>query len=105
MSDQSGSILHGVLVEEEVQFTLVELSVVCRAEIGQVVALVEEGVLTPHGEDAQDWHFDGAALKRARTALRLTRDLELGAAGVALVLDLLDEIESLRARLRRANLA
>ncbi|MFJ1256021.1 chaperone modulator CbpM [Cupriavidus sp. CuC1] len=38
-------------------------------------------------------------------AQRLTRDLELGAVGVALVLDLLDEIDSLRARLRRANLA
>ena len=31
------------------------------------------------------------------------RDLELGVAGAALVLDLLDEIESLRARLRRAG--
>ncbi|MCY0854768.1 chaperone modulator CbpM [Cupriavidus sp. D39] len=40
-----------------------------------------------------------------RRAQRLTRDLELGAVGVALVLDLLDEIDSLRARLRRANLA
>ena len=105
MSDQGISMLHGVLVEEEVQFTLVELSVACHADIGQVVALVEEGVLTPRGEDAPRWRFDGATLKRARTALRLARDLELGVAGAAIVLDLLDEIETLKAKLRRANLA
>ncbi|KDP83714.1 MerR family transcriptional regulator [Cupriavidus sp. SK-3] len=105
MSDQSGSTLQGVLVEEEVQFTLVELSVACHADMEQVVALVEEGVLTPRGEDVQGWRFEGTALSRARAALRLTRDLELGPAGVALVLDLLDEIEVLKSKLRRANLA
>ncbi|MGO4332576.1 chaperone modulator CbpM [Cupriavidus sp. M-11] len=104
MSDQSGSILHGILVEEDVQFSLIELSVACHADIEQVVALVDEGVLTPCGEDEQGWRFEGATLTRTRAALRLTRDLELSAAGVALVLDLLDEINSLRARLRRANL-
>jgi chaperone modulatory protein CbpM len=40
-------------------------------------------------------------LPRARTAVRLQRDLELSAAGTAVVLDLLAEIDSLRARLRR----
>lgn len=97
--------MHGVLVEGEVQFTLVVLCAACHADTEQVVALVEEGVLTPRGEDAKDWRFEGATLTRARAALRMRRDPKLGVAGVALVLDLLDEIDSLRARLRRANLA
>jgi len=42
-------------------------------------------------------------LQRARTALRLTHDLELNAPGAALVLDLLDQIDTLRARLRRVG--
>jgi chaperone modulatory protein CbpM len=42
-------------------------------------------------------------LRRARTALRLARDLELSAASAALVLDLLDQIDTLQARLRRAG--
>ena len=37
-------------------------------------------------------------------ALRLTRDLELDPAGVALALDLLDEIAVLRTRLQRAGI-
>ncbi|MBK1716998.1 chaperone modulator CbpM [Thiocystis violacea] len=90
-----------VIVEEEVQFTLIELSQVCRTEVDQLMELVMEGVLTPSGEDPERWRFGGTTLRRARVALRLTRDLELNAAGTALVLDLLDEIEALRSRLRR----
>ncbi|MBK1724362.1 chaperone modulator CbpM [Thiocystis violacea] len=90
-----------VVVEEEVQFTLVELSRACRTDVDQLVALVMEGVLTPSGEAPERWRFGGTTLRRARVALRLTRDLELNAASTALVLDLLDEIDALRSRLRR----
>ncbi len=49
------------------------------------------------------WRFSGSALQRARTAMRLQRDLGINLAGVALAMDLLDEIEELRGRLRRQN--
>lgn len=101
MSDTNISVTHAVLLEEEVEFTLVELSQACRADSEQLTALVDEGVLTPSGTDPQAWRFGGSTLQRARAALRLTRDLQLNAAGTALVLDLLDEIEALRSRLRR----
>ncbi len=92
---------NGVLVEDQIEFTLVELSRACRADVEQVAALVDEGVLTPVGDDPQRWRFGGITLKRARVALRLAHDLELSAAGAALALDLLDEIEALRSQLRR----
>jgi chaperone modulatory protein CbpM len=98
------SVVQGVIVEEEIRFTLHDLSRACRVDVAQVVTLVEEGVLEPAGSGPDDWRFAGPSLRRARAALRLNRDLELGVAGTALVLDLLDEIESLRARLRRAGL-
>jgi len=60
-------------------------------------------VLEPNGEQPREWRFTGPALRRARLALRLTRDLELNPPGVALALDLLDEIEALKARLQRAG--
>lgn len=101
MSTMPRSETHAVVVEEEIQFTLVELSLACRTDVEQLVALVVEGVLTPSGDDLQCWRFSGATLRRARVALRLARDLELNAASTALVLDLLDEIKALRARLRR----
>ena len=100
----SDALVHcGSVVEEEVELTLVGLCHACHASSEQVVELVEEGVLEPAGGAPGEWQFSGAALRRARAALRLGRDLQLNAAGVALALDLLDEIEALRSRLRRAG--
>lgn len=101
MSEASPSVLYGTLVEETLELSLSELCHVCHAHREVVVTLVDEGVLQPRGERPQDWRFEGASLRRARTALRLARDLELEPAGVALALDLLDEIDALKSRLRR----
>jgi len=93
--------LTGHVVEEEVRFTLVELCRVCGADERELTAWVAEGVLEPEGESASAWRFSGASLRRAQRAVNLARDLEINASGIALALDLLDEIESLRARLAR----
>ena len=93
-----------VVVEEEVSFSLEQLARASGADAEQVIVLVQEGVLTPSGSGPQDWQFQGPSLRRARQALRLARDFELGLPGVALMMDLLDEIEALRVRLRQAGL-
>ena len=92
------------VVEEMVEFTLVELCQACSAQEEHVLAWVFEGVLAPSGDSPQDWRFAGESLRRARVALRLAQDLEVNPPGVALALDLLDEIAELRARLRRAGI-
>jgi len=95
--------LRAEVVEEVVEFTLVELSQACNATPAQVAALVAEGVLAPAGQTGDDWRFAGTSLRRARLALRLARDLEINPPALALVLDMLDEITSLRARLARQH--
>jgi chaperone modulatory protein CbpM len=65
---------------------------------------VTEGVLSPTGSSPEDWRFSGDSLQRAKTAAHLTHDLELNTPGVALALDLLDEITRLRSQLLRTNL-
>jgi len=89
------------VVEEDLQLTLVELSRACCAPEEQIHVWVVEGVLEPVGRLPQEWRFEGAALRRARLAWRLTQDLEINPPGVALALDLLDEIAALRAGVRR----
>jgi chaperone modulatory protein CbpM len=101
----SGTSSHVVIVDEQTWFTLDELSRACQVERQRVVVLVEEGVLSPEGRSEPEWRFSGPSLTRARTALRLAHDFELDSSGAALVLDLLQEIDSLRSRLRRAGLA
>lgn len=102
MSHTHVTLIETVVVETQLRFSLAELSRACGAESDAIAALVHEGVLAPQGEGPEHWQFAGSELPRARRATRLMRDLELGAAGVALVLDLLHEIDALRAQLRHA---
>ncbi len=104
MNDYPASSAHGAVVEEELRLSLLELCRACNVSEAQIQVLVVEGVLEPIGETPQEWRFTGYSLQRATRALRLTHDLELNPPGVALALDLLDEIAALRARLRRLGL-
>ena len=91
------------IVEEELHLSLAELARACRAAEAEIQVWVVEGVLEPVGASPSEWRFTGASLRRARVALTLTRELEINAPGVALALDLMDEIAALKAGLRRAG--
>lgn len=93
--------IQGSVVEEGVELSLIELCSACGAEEHHILAWVDEGALQPAGQLSEDWRFGGESLRRARRAHRLTHDLEINPPGIALVLDLLDEITLLRARLTR----
>ena len=49
----------------------------------------------------RQWRFTGVSLQKVQRAYRLKRDLGLNTAGVALALDLLDEVHTLQQRLNR----
>ncbi len=93
--------IEGTVVENEVHMTIVELAHASRTPEEMIMSWVSEGVLSPAGSSPEDWRFGGDSLRRAKTAAPLTHDLELNVPGVALALDLLDEIAQLRARLPR----
>ncbi len=95
----SREVLIGSIVECETTYSVEDLGRLCAADVAHIVELVDEGILPAARGGAQDRRFGGEALRRARIALRLQRDLELNLAGVALALDLLDEIAALRRRL------
>lgn len=83
------------------EWTPDELCGLCRIEHRELVALVEEGVLRPRGGHESEWRFAADELPQARRAARLLRDLGVNAPGAALALQLLEELEALRAELRR----
>lgn len=95
--------LSAIVVEDDLQMSLAELARACRAQEEQIRVWVVEGVLQPIGDSPPTWRFAGASLRRAKLAITLTRELEINTPGVALALDLMDEIEDLRQRLRRAG--
>lgn len=104
MGNSASYAIDGIVVEEEIVFSLSGLCQAAGASPAQVLALVDEGVLQPTGDAPQRWAFEGPSLRTTRVALRLNADLALGTAGAALVLELLEEISALRARLRCAGL-
>ncbi len=81
-------------------FSLVELSRCCNVSVEKILILVGEGVLNPRGRTQADWQFAGADLVRALSAIRLERDLGVNTAGAALAIDLMDEMQQLRQRVR-----
>lgn len=105
MSDTNARCLQVQVVEEEIALTLPELCQACGVAETHLTAWVLEGVLEPSGRQPGEWRFGGASLRRARRALRLTQDLDINPAGVALVMDLLDEIDRLKAQLKRGGTA
>lgn len=93
-------LFDGVILEEQTRLTLADICRACATPAESIIALVEEGVLAPAGEEPQRWRFTGVHMRRARVALRLQSDLGVNLAGAALALQLLEEIDELRARLR-----
>ena len=92
--------LAGIILDEQTELTLAELSRACATHAELIIELVDEGVLEPVGREPARWRFTGVHMRRARAAVRLQRDLGVNLAGAALALQLLDEVEALRARLR-----
>ena len=99
--DTRKTTLVGTILEEEVMLSLGELCRASRLPAERVIELAEEGVIEPIGRTPENWRFRGVSLRRIRCARRLEEDLGVNTAGVALVLDLLEELERIRARLGR----
>jgi len=98
MAEDKNTVLSGYVLDETVTLSLAELSGACRVKEEWIIELVEEGVIEPEMR-RDDWVFPSSQLRRAGKAVRLQRDLDINAAGAALVLELLEELEELRARL------
>jgi len=101
MDDQdiiSGSIMEGAVL------TVEQVCTVIAVEQEWVVRHVEEGLFSVAGTAVTEWRFSSADLRRAQRMRALERDFEAAPELAALMADLLEEMDELRARLRRAGL-
>ena len=101
MNNNLASTHVGIILEEQTQLTLDDLCAACCVQSETIIELVQEGVLTPNGDKPTQWYFTGIHIRRVKTALNLQHDLGVNLAGVALALQLLDEIKTLRAQLNK----
>lgn len=102
MSSSLTVYLKGDIIEENVTFSLHDLSYASGATEEQLRLWVLEGILDlteackPTQETMDSWRFPGTTLKKAAIAHRLMTELDINTPGVALALDLLDQIEKLQ---------
>lgn len=99
-NDRSSTGTPSEILESSATCTLEELCSTCDVEAQWVASLVDYGAIDPAGSEQAHWQFAGIAVVRVQRAKRLERDLGLNMPGVALALDLLDQIDALRARLQ-----
>jgi chaperone modulatory protein CbpM len=85
--------------------TLEQVASACAVETDWVVRHVAEGLFPATGASSAEWRFTSAALLRARRMHAIERDFDAAPELAALVADMLEEVDELRARLRREGLA
>jgi chaperone modulatory protein CbpM len=98
MAKKPSSTVAGEVIEV---LSLSELCRSCGVRADWVIELVEEGILDPAGRDPTAWRFSATSIRRTRTAWHLQRDLGVNRAGIAVVLNLMEERDELTIRLRR----
>jgi len=98
-------ILSVELVEPNATFTLREICERGDYHAEFVIKLVSYGVIAPVEESLEErqWLFDLQTLARLRKAQRLQRDLKMNLPGLAMSLELLDEVQEMRREVDRLN--
>jgi chaperone modulatory protein CbpM len=90
----------GVVLAGDHALALESFALACDTDVPTILLLVDEGIVSPEARDPV-LYFSGEAVARARRVLRLQRDFEANLQSVAVMIDLLDENDRLRAELRR----
>jgi len=95
------TILQGEILEEEVKISLAQLCRLSNLPAESILEMMEYGVIEPYQASTEKWLFKGDSISRLSCAQRLKQDLGVNTAGAALALDLLQEMDRMRVRLRR----
>ena len=100
MNTKVTTIVVGSILEEGPTLNLAELCQYCQTPAEFIISLVDQGVIAPvEGSSTRKWQFHQSALIRTDKALRLRQDLGINLSGIALSLELLDEIDNLKREL------
>lgn len=89
------SIVH-ISIQETESYSLNELCELCDVQTDIIIEMIAYSIIEPMGKAEKKWLFNEVALVKVQTALRLQRDLQINLSGLALVLDLIEELDELR---------
>jgi len=85
------------IISPDSNVSLADLCTIANISVDYVIDLIEYDIIMPvSGKEPQEWQFNVTALTLVTKAARLHHDLDIDWADIALVLDLLDEIDHLK---------
>jgi chaperone modulatory protein CbpM len=84
--------------------TLEEICAACALEREWIVVRVREGLIPATGLTDAEWRFTTSAVARVRRMREIERTYDAAPELAALVADMLEQMDELRSRLRRAGL-
>ncbi len=88
------------IIGQEMAADLDQVCRLCGLDSAELLEWVREGVVEPQELDAARWRFNPRQVRRVYVARRLKRDLELDTPALPVVLDLIEEVQTLRRRVR-----
>lgn len=97
-------ILTGDILDE-VTLNIEQLAQACAVNTEWVIARVNAGLLTCSVIESNTWYFVSTDLARARKLASIERDFDANEEIAALVVDLMEEVERLRNKLKTAGIA
>ena len=101
MSADQTKLVTGVIIDDEQTFTITEVCQATRIDNQLLNQLVEYHIIQPINHSTDHWEFDCVSLRRIRLARNFYHDLEVNLQGIALILDMMDKIETLESKLSR----
>lgn len=93
---------HAEIVDEHHIFDLKHFADACGQSPEWILQLLEYDILNTRSEE-RIHQFFGDDVSRARRAYRLQRDFDASFSAVAMMLDLIDEVQQLRKQVRHSN--
>jgi chaperone modulatory protein CbpM len=89
----------GVLIEDATTFSYTEICHQYQIPEEFLIEMIEYGVFPVTSFQKEHIALDAKSLKRLESAFRLHRDLDINVPGVALAVELLEEVEKMRCEL------
>jgi chaperone modulatory protein CbpM len=95
-------VIVGIVLEDPC-LTLEQLASACSVEMEWIARRIDEGLLPSAGQSPSEWRFSSGEVRRVRRMRQIERDFDAVPELAALVADMLEEMDELRARLERGG--
>ena len=89
-----------IILFDDKEYSLADMCDICNINETFIISIVEHGILDPEGDSVSEWVFTSIHLAKAKRSARLYNDLSINMEGVSLAIDLLDELNELRQKIR-----